>query len=89
MISIAVRLFCSFKINQWLNSKRTDGVPLVEIQVRKPIKCKRGRRYSESERNVLITIASRPSKCEATSTGDIATGIEDLDGTHGTKRSVH
>ena len=82
MISIAVQLPRSFKINQWLNSKRTDGVPLVEIQVRKPIKCRRGGRYGESEGNVLITIASRPSKCEAASTGDIATGVEDLDGTH-------
>ncbi|CAF0913540.1 unnamed protein product [Rotaria sordida] len=27
-----------YKINKWLNSKRTDGVPLVEIQIRKPIK---------------------------------------------------
>ncbi|CAF3494199.1 unnamed protein product [Rotaria sp. Silwood1] len=28
-----------YKINKWLNSKRIDGVPLVEIQIRKPIKC--------------------------------------------------
>jgi hypothetical protein len=30
----------SFKINKWLNSKRSDGIPLIEIQVRKPMKCK-------------------------------------------------
>lgn len=29
-----------FKINKWLNSKRIDGIPLIEIQVRKPMKCR-------------------------------------------------
>ena len=48
----------SFKIQKWLNSKRTDGVPLIEVQVRKPIRgCSRkwsdARTYSslDSESN--------------------------------------
>ena len=28
----------TFRINKWFNSKRADGIPLLEIQVRKPLK---------------------------------------------------
>lgn len=42
------------KINKWLNSKRSDGIPLIEIQVRKPIK----RNIKQQRQSLLPQIIS-------------------------------
>ncbi|CAF2736154.1 unnamed protein product [Rotaria sp. Silwood2] len=44
------------KINKWLNSKRIDGVPLVEIQIRKPIKCSPDQMTRWLPRFILVII---------------------------------
>ncbi|CAF3860635.1 unnamed protein product [Adineta steineri] len=47
-----------FKINKWLNSKRIDSVPLIEIQIRKPIKCNINRNLKQQQPISSTTLAS-------------------------------
>ncbi|CAF3675555.1 unnamed protein product [Rotaria socialis] len=37
-----------YKINKWLNSKRIDSAPLVEIQIRKPMKLNRNIKHQQA-----------------------------------------
>ncbi|UJR26523.1 hypothetical protein I4U23_007846 [Adineta vaga] len=58
-----------FKINKWLNSKRIDAIPLIEVQVRKPIKL---RRNIKNQRTVVPQVVSNATLVSIHEYGTVA-----------------